>query len=526
MHNAYFLFSNHLISKEKMTDTNWTNFSIATIITKSRPFTAFTVLTLFLCTLIFSSVAYADKKDDEKYERVYKEKYAAYIMDADTGLILHRENADKKLHPASLTKMMTLVMLFDALDRGKIKPYSRIRISENAASMVPSKLDLPAGSSIRVRDAITALTVKSANDIAVAVAEHLGGSEENFAKMMTQKAKTYGMHNTKFVNASGLHDPRQISTARDMAKLSRVILINYKKYYSNFSKTKFTYRGKTYKGHNKLMETYEGMDGMKTGYIRASGFNLASSAVRNNRRLIGVVFGGKTGTSRNKQMEILLDDAFAKINSLAIAQANVPVPSKKPIRGETTQVLALNYGMETPTPAAKPDTDEHDLTDPKKPGYSRWNMILADAGDSMFTRMIGEGDFDVHVKNRIETGLIAISSVLNEPIPTEALSYKTASIQPESGSAIEIKALRKKGDWAIQVGAFSSRENSYRAIQDSLRKLPSSLAHGESFIAPMETANGWIFRARLNGYTEEAAQKACSVLSDCLTIAPKKVYNQ
>ena len=167
----------------------------------------------------------------------------------------------------------------------------RVYISKHAASMVPSKLDLPAGSSIKVRDAIYALVTKSANDVAVALAEHIAGSERNFAKKMTRRAKQLGMHSTRFVNASGLHDPRQISTARDMAKLARTVIVNYPSYYRYFSRASFSYRGKTYKNHNKLLGSYAGMDGMKTGYIKASGFNLISSAVRGNRRLIGVVFG-------------------------------------------------------------------------------------------------------------------------------------------------------------------------------------------------------------------------------------------
>ena len=219
-------------------------------------------------------------------------KYASLVMDADTGLVLHKRNADKVLHPASLTKMMTLIMLFDALEEGRVHMKSRIRISHNAANAVPSKLDLPVGSSIRVKDAINALIIKSANDVAIAVAEHLAGSEKDFARLMTKRARSLGMTRTRFMNASGLHHKRQVSTARDMAKLARTIISEYAPYYRYFSANKFHYRGKTYRSHNKLMGKYAGMDGMKTGYIHKSGFNLVSSAVRNNRRIIGVVFGG------------------------------------------------------------------------------------------------------------------------------------------------------------------------------------------------------------------------------------------
>ena len=295
-------------------------------------------LTYFLSFLLIFSVcaesAYARKKSGGN------PKYASLVMDADTGMILSQRYADKSLHPASLTKMMTLLLTFEALDRGVITKKQRVRISNRAASMVPSKIGLPAGSSIRVEDAIYALVTKSANDIAVALAEHIGGSEYKFARLMTARARTIGMNKTTFRNASGLHHKSQISTARDMGKLARYILQRYPHYYRYFSTKSFTYKGKTYRNHNRLMTSYRGMDGFKTGYINASGFNLVASAYRDGRRLIGVVFGGRSSKTRNAHMAEIMDAGFKKASRVRFAYAQKPpLPPVKPL---TTQAVAQN----------------------------------------------------------------------------------------------------------------------------------------------------------------------------------------
>lgn len=449
-------------------------------------------------------------------EKVINDKYAAFVMDADTGLILHRENSEKILHPASLTKMMTLLMTFDALDRGKLRLHSRIRISQHAADMIPSKLGLKAGSTIKVKDAIYALSTKSANDIAVALAERLGGTEKNFAAMMTKKARALGMTKTRFKNASGLHDPRQVSTARDMARLGRILISKYKKHYHYFSKKSFTYKGKTYRSHNKLMETYAGMDGLKTGYIRQSGFNLVASAVRDDRRLIGVIFGGKTGRSRNAQMKILLDDAFARIGALHIAKNTIPVPHRKP-EGRIVSA-ALNIEPSPSSPKEKiPEKKPARETQTGQINISRWAMLNSMYENSMFNRMIGQGDYDIAVRNRIETGLIAISAHMNERIPSYIFDAPT---HPVKMTDIPPEPKEQSGNWAIQIGAFTSRTRTDKAIIASLNQLPSDLRHERSTIAPLQTKQGWIFRGRLHGYTKTTARDACKILNDCIAIAP------
>lgn len=452
--------------------------------------------------------------------RVYDNKYAALVMDAESGLILHQDNANKRLHPASLTKMMTLLMAFDAIDRGTLDLNDRIYVSRHAASMVPSKLGLKPGETIRVKDAIYALVTKSANDVAAALAEKIGGSESNFALMMTKKARALGMSRTRFRNASGLHDPKQVSTARDMGRLARTLLTRYKRHYHYFSSTKFTYKGKTYRGHNRLMDTYPGMDGMKTGYIRASGFNLVSSAVQNDRRLIGVVFGGKTGRLRNAQMEMLLDRAFKKAGTIYVASAYVPTPSRKPVPGAQLAAAPI-------VPPTLPEDKYASASSTQPVNIARWTMLNAAYDHSMFNRMIGEGDYDMGVRNRIETGLISISAHMGEGIPNYVWDEqtihqaKTKTMQPMKTTRALATPVRAVGDWTIQVGAFSSRDRANRAIASSISKLPAEFRHARTLIAPMKTARGWIYRGRLKGYTKSAANDACAMLNDCIALAPQ-----
>lgn len=238
--------------------------------------------------------------------------YAAIVVDAETGDVLHAENADARSYPASLTKVMTLYLLFDALEQGKLKLNSKLSVSSHAAAQAPSKLGLKPGSFIDVEDAVLALVTKSANDVAVVVAEAIAGSEDSFADLMTRKARALGMAKTTYQNASGLPDSNQISTVRDQATLGRALLRQHAKYYHYFSTRQFKWKGQPISTHNRLMLRYQGADGIKTGYINASGFNLLASAKRDGRRVVGVVFGGNTAAWRDKRMANLLDKGFAR----------------------------------------------------------------------------------------------------------------------------------------------------------------------------------------------------------------------
>ena len=257
-------------------------------------------------------------------------KKAAIIIDFDSKRTLFEVNADTLNFPASLTKIMTLYITFDYLEKKKLKLDTKMKVSRVASSRSPSKLYLEEGSFISVNDAIMALIVKSANDVATVVAEHISGTEREFAKLMTVYARKIGMNKTTFKNASGLPNRAQLTTARDMSELSYKLISKFPDKYKLFKVEKFKWKNKNYKTHNRLMQSYQGADGIKTGYIRASGFQLAFSAVRNDKRLIGIYFGGNTGKQRDRTLKILMDKAFDELNI-----SNVKIKKKKIIKSNS-----------------------------------------------------------------------------------------------------------------------------------------------------------------------------------------------
>ena len=260
------------------------------------------------------------------------------VVDATNGNVLLERRPDKAMYPASLTKMMTLYMVFDALENDTITPESAITFSRKASRQEPSKIGLAEGQSISVRNAIRALLTKSANDVAVAVAEHLGdGSEWHFTVMMTEKARELGMRNTTFTNASGLHRGDMFSTARDMSILALRLQHDFPGYYHLFSTRSFTYAGNTYRNHNKLLGKVEGVDGLKTGYTRRAGWNLAASAIVGGRRIVAVVMGGKDRHARDALMTRLIGEGFVVA---ARKDRDVPLPTAHPGRNEGLNLYA------------------------------------------------------------------------------------------------------------------------------------------------------------------------------------------
>ena len=244
-----------------------------------------------------------------RYQRsTYSPPYASIVVDVKSGKVLQATNPDAHRHPASITKVMTLYMLFEQLEKGRITLDSELKVSARASRMAPSKLGLQPGETITVDDAIKAVVTKSANDVAATIAENLGGSEDRFAELMTLKAHAIGMRNTNFANASGLPDPDQITTARDLATLGRAIQDRFPKYYTYFGTRVFNYDGAAYRNHNRLLGRVEGVDGIKTGYTRASGFNLLTSAKADGRHIVTVVLGGKSGRVRDAQVASLVDE--------------------------------------------------------------------------------------------------------------------------------------------------------------------------------------------------------------------------
>ncbi|MBC8269082.1 MAG: D-alanyl-D-alanine carboxypeptidase [Rhodospirillaceae bacterium] len=270
-------------------------------------------------------------------------KYASYVIDAETGTVLHQINAETRNYPASLTKMMTLYMVFEALEDGRIRLEQNLKISARAARQPSSKLGLSKDDRITYEEAILAIVTKSANDVATAIGENLGGTERKFALSMTSKARAIGMARTTFRNASGLPHRGQLSTAKDMATLALRLFKDFPQYYYYFSTKTFSHKGLVHKNHNGLLKTYKGTDGIKTGYIRASGFNLVASVERNGQRLIGVVFGGRTSRARDKHMAKLLNKSYDKLDTTHADIAAKAKVSKK----ERDKVLAkLQWGIQ------------------------------------------------------------------------------------------------------------------------------------------------------------------------------------
>lgn len=481
-------------------------------------------------------------------------KYASLVIDAETGLVLRERNADKILHPASLTKMMTLLMVFEALDAQAISKNTRIRISSHAASMVPSKLGLPVGSTIQVEDAVFALVTKSANDIAAAVAEHLGGTESKFARLMTIRARDIGMSQTTFRNASGLHDPKQVTTARDMATLGRYILLRYPDYYRYFSTRQFTYKGKTYNNHNRLMRSYAGMDGFKTGYINASGFNLVASARRNGKRIIGVVFGGRTTQSRNDHMAAILDEGFTIVDRARIMHArNVPKPLHKPALAMAVASAPSLQEADEKAPYAslaaleknkKQRAQMKDLVTAKQ-----METVRASVESGLFDELIGEGDFDVSASKRLETGLLAMAvhtgkfqpspdapspaaqklreaghaMIAKMSAPSKTDNIQKTSLSAPQGPAGNWTRIYDGKQWSVQIGAYTSRAATDNALSKAMRDISNRISGVRPLSVPLRDESGNIvFRARLTNMSKADALKACQIFKDCITIAPNE----
>ncbi len=274
-------------------------------------------------------------------------RHAAMVIDGNTGQVLHAQAADEARYPASLTKMMTLYIAFELMEQGRMSPTTMIRISDEAAGTPPSKLGLPAGSSIALQDAIKAIITKSANDLAVALAEHIAGSETKFAILMTRKARQLGMSTTTFKNAHGLPDSGQMTSARDMLTLALRLNDDFPKYYQLFSLRSFSYNGHTYRNHNTMLDSYAGMDGLKTGYTSPSGFNLVASVRRNGRHVVAAVFGGSSAAARNAHMRTILDRALVKAST---AKTRVAVPVARLERLERKERPAARQTAEAPAP--------------------------------------------------------------------------------------------------------------------------------------------------------------------------------
>jgi D-alanyl-D-alanine carboxypeptidase len=385
------------------------------------------------------------------------------IVDATSGRELASDRADELRHPASVTKLMTIYLTFSALDSGRLSLGDSLPVSVNALNAPPTKMGMTPGGTVNVRDATMALVTRSANDAAVLLAEGLAGSEEAFARLMTQKARQLGMSSTVFRNASGLPNSEQVTTARDLAKLANALLRDYPHYYAIFSVQSYPYRGRTLENHNRMLGNYEGADGLKTGYTNASGFNLVMSAVRDNRRLIGVVMGGTSAAQRDRTMAALMDRGFA------LAQAMQLSP----------------------------------WTSVRKPASARYTAAQFDPGASF-----------AEAYRPPATPSKQVSPKYAGFVPPAPAAPAPAAFTAAPPAAADTPAL---GSWVIQVGSFSDPQAAQAALERATAALPDARS-ASAIVDEVQMANRVFHRARLINLSQDQAIEGCKRLEK------RKVY--
>ena len=473
-----------------------------------------------------------------------EDKYAAIVVDGNTGETLFARNADARRFPASLTKMMTLYVLFEELEAGRLSLDSKLSVSSIAAAQAPSKLGLRAGKTIKVEDAILGLTTKSANDAAVVIAENVSGSVESFADRMNRTARAVGMNSTTFRNPNGLPNPGQTTTARDFARLGAVLQERFPTYYKYFGARSFTYAGTKYRNHNRLLGSVDGVDGIKTGYTRASGFNLVSNVRRGDKHIIAVVMGGKTGASRDAHMReliakympaakgggraapLLVAEAFA-----GEGQSDTRVPRPRPAE-QSTSALAFASPRQTPdivaaamavrepakpAPAAKAAAAAAVLPSapaPEKPDAARIADPIAER-IAIATEVARLATIEARPQ-----GAADAAARLRQIAKAQA---GRANAGPVAGPSRTVDPNGGEAGWHIQIGAVPTAEGAAALIEKAQNSVGPLLASAQAFTQEVERNGTTLFRARFAGFSDkEAARNACAQLKSkaisCLAV--------
>ncbi len=459
------------------------------------------------------------------------QRYAGLVIDAATGEIFYQENAQRSLYPASLTKIMTLYMVFEALRDGRLTLDQPLHVSATANAQPPSRIDLSTGGTVTVEQAIYALVTKSANNVAVVVAEALGGTEAGFAEMMTQRARQLGMTDTVFRNASGLPNSNQRSTAWDMGILARAMIHDFPREYAYFSTQNWRHRGTSYRNHNRLLGRYDGMDGIKTGYIRASGFNLVASARRGELRLIGVVFGGRTAASRNEHMADLLDRAFtSERGQHLIVHGSVPEfppPIRHPWRPAFVASADPAQIMPAPAQPAAPQTITLAEAVLLRMAEQQPTPTLAPAAPIAALRPMPVDLAGLPPPPRPPLAHRAdlVPDTLTGTPPAQGATAAPIQIASAPPQPTGLSPAEPGGAWGIQVGAFRTPQESSRALDLAQAHAARLLAAAEPQVVAVDIdGRGQLHRARLIGLSAEGAGAACSLLLQqgmaCITLAP------
>lgn len=452
-------------------------------------------------------------------------KYAGFVIDANNGQVLYSENADAPRYPASLTKMMTLYMTFDALKSGRVSLGNRMPVSAYAAGRPPSKLGLKPGSTLTVEEGIYALVTKSANDAAVVMAEFLAGSESTFAEQMTAKARRIGMRATTFRNANGLPDNGQRTTARDMATLGIALREHFPEYYKYFSTRSYSFRGRRLGNHNRVLGRFQGTDGIKTGYINASGFNLVSSVARDGKRLVAVVMGGRSGRSRDDHMVELLNRYFPKASTrgtgplvasrssgnavVAELPTRGPLPDSRPVAPTSIdERIALAYGSEPAAAIAR-------LPEPRsRPLLGRDALRAALVQERPVTR------------TPFPEPSRSIPAAFGIPLPPAAIPGGK-DLDPRTTGSIAASAPPKSAPsspWVVQIAATPEADQAMAMLGEAKNKVGGPLSSAVPFTETVKSGSQTLHRARFAGFsTKDQARSACAALKrdayNCYVVA-------
>jgi D-alanyl-D-alanine carboxypeptidase len=500
---------------------------------RSRRWGAVALATLLVGTTIVSA-ADARSRRHHHYRphraaaSSYDPPYASIVVDANSGAVLQATNADSPRHPASLTKMMTLYLLFERLAAGKIKMTTEMPVSAHAASMAPTKLGLKPGQMLSVSDAIKGIVTQSANDAAVVIAEELGGTETEFAKMMTAKARALGMMHTNYHNASGLPDSKQITTARDQSIVARALQDRFPQYFHFFSLRDFVYRGREMRNHNHLLGHIDGVDGMKTGYIRASGFNIVTDLRRHGRHLVIVVFGGRTARVRDAHVISLIDktikSAAIKRTAPMVAEGwERAIAHAKPAVGETAAKIASS----SPPPRGHLELAPGS-TAPIKPIPVKTFVVQQSSAThtaSLSPLLPRTRSLEPVPPTANLTNITTVATVHSEPPsvlpkspdmrPVGSVTAKVASAGidgPAPRTAAQEFTAKPRGGWMIQVGAFDIEKDAKERLTLAQFKAKGRLGEASPFTEPVAKGDKTFYRARFAGLDKSQAEMACKHL--------------
>ena len=473
----------------------------------------------------------------------YTPPYSAMVVDANTGRVLHAVSENEPRHPASITKVMTLYLLFEQLEKGRMTLDSEIPITAHAASMAPSKLGLRPGATITVEHAIKAIVTKSANDIAVAVGEAIGGSEEHFAELMTAKAHALGMNGTHYENASGLPDAEQITTAHDLVLLGRAIQERFPRYYAYFSTHQFNFAGQTLRNHNHLLDKVEGMDGIKTGYTNASGFNLLTSVKRGGKRIVAVVLGGRSAGIRDHIMADLIEEQIDRGSAVRTASAlgeSATTEREETVRAEPPKpepIRLVPVEKREVAAAPKPETAKPmplSLVSPPAPipapvvEKARPAVVANAARASSEDRTASIPDGSTRpVSASVSTGATNsgmrwVSGPTGAPAKPAALAGKHANVETRVARVEPVREIHAAkteptrpaaahSGVMIQIGAAEDADRANELLARA-KSRDAALAHATPFTEKVQKGSGTLWRARFAGLSESQADSACKTL--------------